>query len=336
MRRHASSQQQSTREAGDAEHSRQTPPQIPHGARQFYPLRPPALLGAADHPAEREADDVADRVTARLQNPADAGGPERISVAADPRGPAVRRMQHADAGGDAAASMAPEAQFRLAAARGRSGFALPGSLQTSFGRMLGPRARDARLFHDHHSDQLAREFGASAFSIGKDVFFRRGAYDPRSLSGKRLLAHELVHVEQDGGRGNVVRRMRHPLFDQVLGPLMDVHSRLPVRDQANLGLVNRSGHALGRHALRQRQIHSQYTQRIKPLKYELARLHKTANPHRGQDPTSTAKRRAFEDSRHAKIARLTQERRRILLELSRNPLIDPGKYQPPQSIEDID
>jgi hypothetical protein len=34
--------------------------------------------------------------------------------------------------------------------------------------------------------------------LGSDIFFRRGAYDPTSSAGKRLLAHELTHVVQQG------------------------------------------------------------------------------------------------------------------------------------------
>ena len=39
---------------------------------------------------------------------------------------------------------------------------------------------------------------AKAFTTGKDIFFKEGAYDPHSTSGKELLAHELTHVVQQG------------------------------------------------------------------------------------------------------------------------------------------
>ena len=41
-----------------------------------------------------------------------------------------------------------------------------------------------------------------AFTSGRDIFFRAGAYDPDSPAGSRLLAHELAHVEQQA-RGAV-------------------------------------------------------------------------------------------------------------------------------------
>ncbi len=177
-------------------------------SRQIYPLTPPPVLGAPDHPAEREADEVSGRVVRRLNSPETKayGKPERISVTADPRGPSIRRRADGVVPDGGGAPVSPAAHARLSAKRGRGGFGLPGELQSSLGSMLGSRAREARLHHDGESDRLAREFGADAFSIGKDVFFKHGAYAPGSLSGKRLLAHELVHVAQDGGRGNVVRR----------------------------------------------------------------------------------------------------------------------------------
>ena len=46
----------------------------------------------------------------------------------------------------------------------------------------------------------AAPFGARAFTIGPDIFFRERAYDPDSDRGLALLAHELTHVVQQGGR----------------------------------------------------------------------------------------------------------------------------------------
>ncbi len=54
--------------------------------------------------------------------------------------------------------------------------------------------------------QMNRELGAQAFTHGKDVYFNAGKYRPESADGKRLLAHELTHVvQQGGGQGKVQR-----------------------------------------------------------------------------------------------------------------------------------
>lgn len=47
-----------------------------------------------------------------------------------------------------------------------------------------------------YSDEMARSLHVLAFTIGKDIFFRNGAYKPETEGGRSLLAHELAHVSQ--------------------------------------------------------------------------------------------------------------------------------------------
>jgi membrane-associated HD superfamily phosphohydrolase len=65
-------------------------------------------------------------------------------------------------------------------------------MEASFKQDFG----DVRIHADASADELARELGAKAFTMGKDVFFREGAYQPNSEAGKSLLGHELSHVVQ--------------------------------------------------------------------------------------------------------------------------------------------
>ena len=53
-----------------------------------------------------------------------------------------------------------------------------------------------RLHNDAHADAEARSVNAVAYTIGRDIVFRHGAYAPWSVAGRRLLAHELTHVVQ--------------------------------------------------------------------------------------------------------------------------------------------
>ena len=43
---------------------------------------------------------------------------------------------------------------------------------------------------------MTERFDADALTIGDDIFFRSGRFDPGTLEGKTLLAHELAHVAQ--------------------------------------------------------------------------------------------------------------------------------------------
>jgi len=75
-------------------------------------------------------------------------------------------------------------------------------LRPSFGHDFA----NVRLFADDAADLVARSMEASAFTVGEDVFFAQGAYDPDSPGGLHLLAHELTHtVQQRGATGPPTR-----------------------------------------------------------------------------------------------------------------------------------
>jgi len=62
-----------------------------------------------------------------------------------------------------------------------------------------------RVHTDARSDQLARDHGAQAFTVGHKVAFANGQYRPNTPSGDHVLAHELSHVAQQGGATTAVQ-----------------------------------------------------------------------------------------------------------------------------------
>ena len=78
------------------------------------------------------------------------------------------------------------------------------------GRPLEPDVRgamEARFGHDFsrvrvhtdgHAAESARAVNANAYTVGRDVVFGEGRYEPASSEGQRLLSHELTHVVQQG------------------------------------------------------------------------------------------------------------------------------------------
>jgi hypothetical protein len=62
-----------------------------------------------------------------------------------------------------------------------------------------------RVHTDQQADQLNRSVQAKAFTIGSDIYFRKGNYGPSSAGGQELLAHELTHVVQQGGSNHQVQ-----------------------------------------------------------------------------------------------------------------------------------
>lgn len=69
-------------------------------------------------------------------------------------------------------------------------------METRFGHSFG----DVRIHTDSDAAHSSWEMHAAAYTIGRDIAFAAGRYDPHSAIGRRLLAHELAHVvQQDHG-----------------------------------------------------------------------------------------------------------------------------------------
>ena len=57
-----------------------------------------------------------------------------------------------------------------------------------------------RIHTDHHAAESARAIRARAFTVGRDIVFAPGEYEPGSANYQQLLGHELTHVLQQGTR----------------------------------------------------------------------------------------------------------------------------------------
>ncbi len=81
-----------------------------------------------------------------------------------------------------------------------TGEALPKRSQTFFSRRLGYDFQDVKIHRDEKASQSARQVNAKAYTVGKNIVFNSGKYNPDSREGKELLAHELVHVMQNDAK----------------------------------------------------------------------------------------------------------------------------------------
>ena len=70
---------------------------------------------------------------------------------------------------------------------------------------LGADLSDVRVHRSGESAQAAQALNAKAFTVGNDVHFANGNYQPGTKEGDRLLTHELTHVVQ-GQRSGVQRK----------------------------------------------------------------------------------------------------------------------------------
>ncbi|QNE21554.1 DUF4157 domain-containing protein [Kribbella qitaiheensis] len=61
---------------------------------------------------------------------------------------------------------------------------------------LGHDFSDVRVHDDSAAHDSAKAVNAHAYTVGSNVVFQRDKYDPGSVDGKTMLAHELTHVVQ--------------------------------------------------------------------------------------------------------------------------------------------
>ena len=104
----------------------------------------------------------------------------------------------------------PDVEAAIAAARG-TGHPADETVTTRVGAALSDSLTDVRIHTDAGAAALARSVSARAFTVGSDIFFGAGEYEPATPSGRELLTHELVHVAQQRHVGRVGRHtVSHP------------------------------------------------------------------------------------------------------------------------------
>ena len=147
------------------------------------PIQTKLAIGRAGDAYEREADTVASRVTAGLPSPP------------------ISRVSPGSLGGvgqrqiESAASPALSSQLASSQA---AGLPLPTEIRAQMESHFGAGFGHVRVHTDHSAHQLNQGLRSQAFTHGNHIYFGAGRYNPRTGAGKRLIAHELTHVVQQG------------------------------------------------------------------------------------------------------------------------------------------
>ena len=160
------------------------------------PLQTKLAVGAAGDAFEREADRVADALMRRAAARASRAGRRGIAggrrSGARGAADALRRRQRDGCGSGGCRAGGADAPGRLP---------LAGALSGHFSNRCWASISAPFAIHTGVAAiQTARALNARAYAIGSDIAFGSGQYRPEPTSGRRLLAHELVHtVQQQGG-----------------------------------------------------------------------------------------------------------------------------------------
>lgn len=141
--------------------------------------------------AEREADRVSDAVV---------NSPSSASQIGD--GTTVRDVRRSPSEGR---DVGPGIERKLEAIKG-NGHPLPEAARSFFEPRFDRDFGDVRIHTGPGADEIAQSLDAEALTSGRDVIFRSRSYEPGSQRGKKLIAHELTHVAQQGGRTSQASR----------------------------------------------------------------------------------------------------------------------------------
>ena len=110
-------------------------------------------------------------------------------------GSAILALQRV-AGNSGVGAMLEEERSPVHDVIGSGGSPLAPDVRADMEARLGADFGDVRVHTDDKAHDSARAVSAHAYTVGSDVVFQRGGYDPSSTAGRTTLAHELTHVIQ--------------------------------------------------------------------------------------------------------------------------------------------
>ena len=162
-------------------------------------LQTKLTIGASNDPLEQEADRVAEQVLAAPAHSAVGSAPPRIQ----------RYTGQATEG----TNTAPASVDQVLATPGRP---LDAALRQDMEQRFGYDFSRVRVHSGTAAEQSARDVSANAYTVRHNIVFGAGRFAPGTGEGRRLIAHELTHVLQQGE----ARRPTHSLTDDAESDLV--------------------------------------------------------------------------------------------------------------------
>lgn len=151
-------------------------------SRKKTRLQRKLMIGASNNPLELEADRVADQVMAK---------PAHTSVSST-----APRIQRYAGQSNRQNETAPPSVDQVLASPGRP---LEPVQRQDMEQRFGYDFSRVRVHTGTAAEQSARDINANAYTVGHNIVFGAGRFEPGSQAGRRLIAHELTHVIQQSG-----------------------------------------------------------------------------------------------------------------------------------------
>ncbi|MBK6714951.1 MAG: DUF4157 domain-containing protein [Burkholderiales bacterium] len=174
------------------------------------PLQAKLVVGSPDDPLEQEADRVADQV---LRMPEPSLNAHRYAKEMQLQ-PLVQRKSVSDPYAD---TEPPASVHELLRSPGQP---LGAAERQYFEPRFGHEFSQVRVYTSALAAASAHAVHSLAYTVGGNIAFAEGRYSPATAEGKRLLAHELTHVVQQGA-GNPIG----PIADRFMQGPGEVHAK---------------------------------------------------------------------------------------------------------------
>ncbi len=200
----------------------------------LVPLQAKLTIGQPNDKYEWEADRVAADVVQTINSP-EANQP--LQRAEEEKVQTKSLHLQADGMTAAVGAAPPQVEKGINQAKG-GGHPLASNLQQKMGNAMGADFSRVRVHTDNNADKLNESIQAKAFTTGRDVFFKQGAYQPRSQEGQKLIAHELTHVVQQTGN-NIQRQPNKQEIKQDINNIQHTIQRTIVDNEGSAEIWGR-------------------------------------------------------------------------------------------------
>lgn len=192
------------------------------GNQALLTAQPKLRISQPGDAAEREAERVADAVMSSRPatpiSPSHSEGIQRACSKCEEEKDGAKVQRQALGAGAAA----PATGFAMPGSMG-SGAALSRNTLDFFESSFGYGFENVRVHNGPMAAASAAAVQAKAYTIGTDIVFGANEYQPGTVEGRHLLAHELAHVvQQNSGAGPMIQRLAEPDCDRASGlPMTD-------------------------------------------------------------------------------------------------------------------
>ncbi|HSY61906.1 MAG TPA: DUF4157 domain-containing protein, partial [Cytophaga sp.] len=163
-------------------------------SEQRLPIQFKLFIGAVDDPLEDEADAMADKV---MRMPEQNFIQRKCAHCEEEekaqRKPLASFIQKKEADNNSVANNTISNQIQSTKGSGNK---MPETTKSFMESRFGADFSNINIHTGLHASQLSTNLNAQAFTVGNDIYFNEGKYQPELFEGKHLLAHELTHTLQ--------------------------------------------------------------------------------------------------------------------------------------------